>query len=159
MNAADLQAALPLLALAALVVPGVAALLAQPWWTERRRRRLREQPFPAAWALIVQRRVPLARRLPDPLRRRLEGQIQVFVAEKPFIGCQGLAIDDEVRITIAALACLLLIGGVFYTGGALIYWIRQPNPWPRTFGYHEVNHLLGLVGATCHYVAIWSLLT
>jgi len=54
---------------------------------------------------------------------------------------------------------LLLIGGLFYTGGALIYWIRRPNPWPRTFGYHEVNHLLGLVGATCHYVAIWSLLT
>jgi hemolysin III len=54
---------------------------------------------------------------------------------------------------------LLLIGGLFYTGGALIYWIRLPNPWPRTFGYHEVNHLLGLVGASCHYVAIWSLLT
>jgi hemolysin III len=54
---------------------------------------------------------------------------------------------------------LLLVGGIFYTGGALIYWLRLPNPWPRTFGYHEVNHLLGLVGATCHYVAIWSLLT
>jgi hemolysin III len=54
---------------------------------------------------------------------------------------------------------LLLLGGLFYTGGALIYWIRLPNPWPRTFGYHEVNHLLGLVGASCHYVAIWSLLT
>jgi len=109
-NAADLQAALPLLALAALVVPGVAALLAQPWWTARRRRRLREQPFPAAWARIVQRRVPLAQRLPAELRRRLQAQIQVFVAEKPFIGCQGQTIDDEVRITIAAQACLLLLG-------------------------------------------------
>ena len=55
--------------------------------------------------------------------------------------------------------CLLLIGGIFYTCGALIYWLRLPNPWPRTFGYHEVNHLLGIVGATCHYLAIWSLLT
>jgi len=55
--------------------------------------------------------------------------------------------------------CLLLVGGLFYTGGALIYWLRLPNPWPRTFGYHEVNHLLGIVGAACHYVAIWSLLT
>lgn len=54
---------------------------------------------------------------------------------------------------------LLLVGGLFYTGGALIYWLRLPNPWPRTFGYHEVNHLLGIVGATCHYIAIWSLLT
>ena len=109
-NAADLQAALPLLALAALAVPGVAALLAQPWWAERRRRRLRARPLPAGWARIVQRRVPLAQRLPAALRRRLEGHIQVFVAEKPFIGCQGQAIDDEVRITIATQACLLLIG-------------------------------------------------
>jgi hemolysin III len=61
-------------------------------------------------------------------------------------------------IGLAGMA-LLLVGGVFYTGGALIYWIRLPNPWPRTFGYHEVNHLLGLVGATCHFIAIWSLLT
>jgi MtfA peptidase len=109
-NAADLQAALPLLALAALVVPGVAALLARPWWVERRRRRLRERPLPTAWARIVQRRVPLVQRLPTELQRRLQGQIQVFVAEKPFIGCQGQTIDDEVRITIAAQACLLLIG-------------------------------------------------
>lgn len=62
------------------------------------------------------------------------------------------------RIGLGSM-CLLLVGGIFYTGGALIYWLRFPNPWPRTFGYHEVNHLLGLVGAGCHYVAIWSLLT
>ena len=54
---------------------------------------------------------------------------------------------------------LLLVGGLFYTGGALIYWLRLPDPWPRTFGYHEVNHALGIVGATCHFLAIWSLLT
>jgi hemolysin III len=55
--------------------------------------------------------------------------------------------------------CLLLVGGVLYTGGALVYWSRFPNPWPHTFGYHELNHLLGIAGATFHYVAIWSLLT
>jgi len=54
---------------------------------------------------------------------------------------------------------LLLAGGAFYTSGALIYWLRRPNPWPRTFGYHEVNHLIGLPGAIAHYVAIWHLLT
>ena len=58
-----------------------------------------------------------------------------------------------------ASTCLLLIGGLFYSAGALIYWLRLPDPWPRIFGYHEVNHLLGLVGATCHFLAIWSLLT
>jgi hemolysin III len=54
---------------------------------------------------------------------------------------------------------LLLLGGVMYTGGAVIYWLRRPNPWPRTFGHHEVNHLVGLGGAVAHYVAIWGLLT
>ena len=54
---------------------------------------------------------------------------------------------------------LLLLGGAFYTGGALIYWLRRPNPWPKTFGYHEVNHLVGLPGAIAHYIAIWHLLT
>ena len=140
MNAADLQAALPLLALAALVVPGVAALLAQPWWTERRHQRLREQPFPAAWARIVQRRVPLARQLPDPLRRRLEGQIQVFVAEKPFIGCQGQAIDDEVRVTIAAQACLLLIGD---ESAACFPRLRQVLVYPDAFVVQRTQTLQG----------------
>jgi Mlc titration factor MtfA (ptsG expression regulator) len=109
-SAAELHVALPLLGLAALVLPAVVALLAQPWWTARRHERLRAQPFPADWAAIVQRQVPLAARLPVALRRQLEGQIQVFLAEKPFIGCQGQPIDDVVRIVIAAQACLLLLG-------------------------------------------------
>ncbi len=54
---------------------------------------------------------------------------------------------------------LLLLGGLFYTLAALIYWRKRPNPWPRTFGHHEVNHLVGLGGAVAHYVAIWDLLT
>lgn len=140
MSAADIQAALPLLALAALVVPGVAALLAQPWWTERRHRRLREQPFPAAWAHIVRRRVPLAARLPAQLLRRLEGQIQVFVAEKPFIGCQGQVIDDEVRITIAAQACLLLLGD---DGAACYPRLRQVLVYPEPFLVQRTQTLQG----------------
>lgn len=59
----------------------------------------------------------------------------------------------------AELFALLVAGGVCYTLGALIYWKRYPNPWPRTFGYHETNHVVGLVGATAHYAAIWQLLT
>jgi len=44
------------------------------------------------------------------LQLRLKRHIQVFIAEKPFIGCQGQAVSDEVRVTIAAQACLLLLG-------------------------------------------------
>ena len=110
MNAADVGAALPMVLLAIGVVLGAAACMAQPWWTERRRARLRAAPFPAAWRRILRRRVPAAARLPADLQARLKRHIQVFVAEKSFIGCQGQAITDEVRITIAAQASLLLLG-------------------------------------------------
>ena len=53
--------------------------------------------------------VALYRRLPEEDRRELQGHIQVFLAEKRFEGCGGLAITDEVRLTIAAQACLLLL--------------------------------------------------
>jgi channel protein, hemolysin III family len=50
---------------------------------------------------------------------------------------------------------LLIAGGVVYTIGAVVYAVKRPNPWPGTFGFHEVFHLCTLVAATCHYVAIW----
>ncbi len=101
----------PLLAaLVMLLLAAAAALMLQPWWTRRQHERLRGKPFPRAWSRALQRRVPLAARLPAPLRQRLQQLVQVFIAEKPFIGCNGQAITDEQRVTIAAQACLLLLG-------------------------------------------------
>ena len=107
---ATLAAAGPLLALVGVALLALAALLAQPWWTERRRARLRALPFPPAWRRILRRRVPAVARLPPDLQQRLKGHIQVFLAEKPFIGCAGQTITDDQRVTIAAQACLLLLG-------------------------------------------------
>ena len=104
------SAAWPLLALVLAVLLGITTVLARPWWTERRRQRQRARPFPPAWRRILRQRVPAVARLPADLQQRLKGHIQVFVAEKPFIGCAGQAVTDEHRITIAALACLLLLG-------------------------------------------------
>jgi Mlc titration factor MtfA (ptsG expression regulator) len=81
----------------------------EPAWRERRRRQLRRAPFPQAWRRVLQRRVPYLRRLPPDLQLQLKGHIQVFLAEKDFIGCRGQAITDEVRLVIAAQACLLLL--------------------------------------------------
>jgi hemolysin III len=55
---------------------------------------------------------------------------------------------------VAALV-LLLVGGLLYTIGALIYAFRWPNPWPRTFGFHEFFHAATVLAAICHHVAIW----
>ena len=77
--------------------------------TRRRREKLRQQPFPDTWRQYLKRRVLLYHRLPAEDRRELEGHIQVFLDEKRFEGCGGLAITDEVRVVIAAQACLLLL--------------------------------------------------
>ncbi len=100
---------MPLLFIASITLLVIAWLLSPPLLAERRRKALRAQPFPAAWREILDRRVPYIRRLPPALQRQLEEHVQVFVAEKSFIGCGGLAISDEVRVTIAAQACLLIL--------------------------------------------------
>ncbi len=104
------HAALPLITLGLVALGIVGALLGQPWLQERRRALIRERPFPAAWRRIVRRRVPIVARMPTDLQIRLRRHMQVFIAEKPFIGCNGQAITDEVRVTVAAHACLLLLG-------------------------------------------------
>ncbi|PYJ54084.1 MAG: hypothetical protein DME82_12585, partial [Verrucomicrobia bacterium] len=76
---------------------------------QRRRRRLRARPFPKEWLKLVQHHVVFFRRLSGGDRAELLGHIQVFLAEKRFEGCGGFAITDEVRVTIAAQACLLLL--------------------------------------------------
>jgi MtfA peptidase len=75
----------------------------------RRRRRLREQQFPREWRAIIERNVPLFRRMPEEDRCELLGHVHVFLAEKRFEGCGGLELTDEIRLTIAAQACLLLL--------------------------------------------------
>ncbi|MBS2024847.1 MAG: hemolysin III family protein [Deltaproteobacteria bacterium] len=51
---------------------------------------------------------------------------------------------------------LLFGGGVLYTLGAIIYGARRPDPFPRTFGFHEIFHLLVVAAAGIHYVAVWD---
>lgn len=104
------ETVLILLALAAIAAP-----LAGPLWRRWRRARLGKVPFPPAWRAILRRRVPIVRRLPADLRLQLQRLVVRFVAEVPVIGCAGQQVDDEVRVTIAAQAVLLLLnrGGGF----------------------------------------------
>lgn len=95
-----------------VVAAGAAgAVLAGPPLLRRwRRERIARRPFPAAWREILRRRVPLVHELPAAQQLRLKRHVQVLLAEVPFIGCAGLVVDDEVRVTIAAQAALLLLG-------------------------------------------------
>ncbi len=75
----------------------------------RRRKRLASRPFPSDWLAILERNVPLYARFPQSDREELKRHVLVFLGEKRFEGCGGLKITDEIRITIAAHACMLLL--------------------------------------------------
>lgn len=109
--------------------------LGQPHWTERQRRHLRAQPFPAEWRRILQRRVPYVRAMPADLQLQLKQHMMVFLAEKAFLGCDGLEITDEIRVTVAAQACLLLLNrpGTYYPG------LRQILVYPGSFVVHRLE--------------------
>lgn len=125
---------MPILILTGLAVLLIAWLVGQPSLMRWRRRRLQAQPFPDAWRRILQRRVPYMRRMPADLQMQLKRHIQVFLAEKAFIGCGGLVITDEVRVTIAAQACLLILNRPSNYYPAL----RQILVYPGAF---RVNHI------------------
>jgi len=101
---------MPLFICFCLALLAAAGIALWPLWVRRRRARIAGRPFPAAWRRLLRRHVPLVARLPARQQLRLKGLMQVFLAEKPILGCRGLRVTDEIRITIAALACLPLLG-------------------------------------------------
>jgi Mlc titration factor MtfA (ptsG expression regulator) len=75
----------------------------------RRRKKIAGRPFPDEWLTIIDWNVPLYARLTEADQEELKRHILIFMAEKKFEGCGGLRMTDEVRITIAAQACVLLL--------------------------------------------------
>jgi Mlc titration factor MtfA (ptsG expression regulator) len=78
-------------------------------FTNRKRDRLRSEPSPLHWRRILETNFPLFNRLTTEDQKELLGHIKVFLEEKHFEGCGGLELNDEIRVTIAAQACLLLM--------------------------------------------------
>lgn len=75
----------------------------------RRRAALMAAPFPKEWMQILEKNMPFYTHLPEDLKNQLHGCIQVLLAEKQFIGCGGQEITDQVRVTIAGQASVLLL--------------------------------------------------
>ncbi len=95
--------------LSALIVLFVIYVLIQIPFRNYKRRQLSLKPFPPEWVEILNQNVILYRYLPDPLKKELHEHINVFLGEKLFEGCGGLEITSEIRVTIAAQACILLL--------------------------------------------------
>lgn len=80
------------------------------WFKRRRRKKLLESPFPAEWNAILERNLAHWKFLGADEQQQLRELTQVFIAEKDWEGAGGLELDDEIRVTIAACACMLLLG-------------------------------------------------
>jgi hypothetical protein len=98
-----------LLAMGGVAIFTPAVVVALRAVTRKRREALRRRPFSPEWEDILRRNVAIYRHLPEDLREQLHGHIQVFLAEKRFEGCGGLEVTDEIRLTIAAQACILML--------------------------------------------------
>ena len=71
------------------------------------------------------------------------------------VGWAGaVAIPAVLREVGLAAFALFLAGGILYTAGATIYAAQRPNPWPRTFGFHELFHVLVIAAAVVHFIAM-----
>lgn len=99
-----------------------------------RLKRALSRPFPEEWIDILERNIGIYRSLPMPLRLRLRQHIKRFLHDKDFSGAGGLEITDEIRVTIAAQACMLQIqrNGALYP--RLRYIIVYPAPFVVTRG-------------------------
>ena len=80
------------------------------WLRERRRRAIRERPFPSAWHDLLRRHLRQLEWLSEDERQRLRDWVTVFVAEKRFEGCGGMEITDEVKLAVAGQAGLATLG-------------------------------------------------
>lgn len=80
------------------------------WLRDNRRTEARNRPFPPEWEAFVRTNVVHYCVLDDAERLELRALMQVFLEEKQWEGCGGLDLTDEIRVTIAAQACLLLLG-------------------------------------------------
>jgi hemolysin III len=70
------------------------------------------------------------------------------------LGWVAVAASTELAKVGAAGLTLMIVGGLFYTAGAIVYAMRRPDPFPAVLGYHELFHLCTLAAAACQYVAI-----
>jgi Mlc titration factor MtfA (ptsG expression regulator) len=110
----DISSRIIILLLFMLVVVVTLWLFAYPVW---RSKRLDARQFPGNWEAIVRQRLPFYQRMPPKMKRALQNRIIHFVAGKRFEGCAGQRINDNVRVSIAAQACLLVLNrsGDYYS--------------------------------------------
>lgn len=158
---------------------GVSALYHRPTWSPAVRQRLRRVDHSTIFLMIAGTATPVATLcLTDPARTQALALIWIGAglglikalfwahAPKPLTAATYLVYGCALAVFVpgmtAALgtdnARLLLLGGVLYAVGAMIYAFKRPDPLPAVFGYHEIFHALVIAAAAVHYLAITRLM-
>lgn len=154
---------------------GISALYHRVTWTPAARQRMRRLDHAAIFVLIAGTYTPIcvltlgleSARLPliivwvgaalGVLKSLLwVGAPKGLVAVLAVIVGWAPMIEGRALLTgMGGVGLALLVGGgLLYTLGAVVYARRRPDPWPRTFGYHEIFHLLVIIAAACHLALV-----
>lgn len=102
------------------------------WFRARRRTKLLAQPFPPAWDHYLETNIALVRALDPERRQRLRELVQIFIEEKSWEGCGGLELTEEMQVTIAGQACLLVLGKGLARGDQLYSDVASILVYPST---------------------------
>jgi hemolysin III len=160
--------------LSSLLLFGVSALYHRFNWSDRTKRLLKRLDHANIFLLIAGSYTPITvLALPHPkavlLLWLVWGGAAIGIGFRVFwigaprwlyvplyllLGYASLAFVVDFFTANAAMMSLILLGGVFYTIGAVIYGFKRPNPIPGVFGFHEIFHALTLLAFLCHWTAI-----
>jgi Mlc titration factor MtfA (ptsG expression regulator) len=118
-------------------------------WTRRDRRRLRlaRQPFPRAWRDILEDEVAFYRALEEPERRRFEREVRFFLDEQVIVGPQGAALEDALKVLVAASAVTLIFGRPGYHYPRLRDIVVYEGAFDEDYAVHSGGNILGMVHA------------
>lgn len=114
----------------------IIGILVSPSLSRWQRGRFKQRPFPLLWNAVIDTNLPIYPCLSPSERIRLQGHIQVFLAEKQFIGCKGLQVTEEMKLVIAATACLLLLN----ERGKYFPRLRSILIYPSTYLVNETTY-------------------
>nr|WP_314843179.1 hemolysin III family protein [uncultured Microbacterium sp.] len=77
----------------------------------------------------------------------------LYVALYLLMGWAAVMFMADLLAANVAMMVLVIVGGLLYTGGAIVYAMKKPNPWPGHFGFHEIFHVCTVLAFLCHWTA------